>query len=138
MSVIEPIKVEGLVEFQRALKQMDGESQKKLRVVLNTVGDSIAQGAARRVPTRTGAARASLRASSSQREARVSGGSRKVPYYGWLDFGGAVGKDKSVKRRFITAGRYIYPTLSANRDSITKALDKALTDLARDAGLKVN
>ena len=135
MNVVEPIRITGLREFQAALKAMDGESQKQLRVVLNTVAHTVAVGAARRVPRKTGRAAASLREQSSQREARVTGGSKKVPYYGWLEFGGRVGRDRSVRRPFIKAGRYMYPTLGANRDSIGRALQQGLAQLARDAGV---
>lgn len=137
MSVVEPLKISGLREFQAALKQMDGESQKQLRVVLNTAADTVAQGARRRVPRRTGRAAASVKAASSQREARVQGGSKKASYYGWLDFGGRIGKNKSVRRPFVERGRYIYPTYSANRDGIMKALEQGLVDLARNSGLDV-
>lgn len=136
MTTIKPIKVEGLKEFQRALKDADGESQKKLRLVLNDVSNTVVAGAARRVPRRTGRAAASLRAQSSQREARVIGGSKKVPYYGWLDFGGRIGRDKSQRRPFIQAGRYLWPTVAANRQSLENALQKGLIDLAREAGLE--
>lgn len=134
---VDPIKITGLREFQRGLKQMDGESQKQLRVVLNQAANVVATGAARRVPRKTGRAAASLRAQSSQREARVVGGSKKVPYYGWLDFGGRIGRDKSQRRPFVQSGRYMYPAFAANRDSIYKALQQALVDLARKAGLEV-
>jgi hypothetical protein len=137
VSAIDPIKVDGLRDLQRALKQIDGESQKQLRVVLNSISATVAAGAARRVPVRTGRARASVRASSSQREARVTAGSKKVSYYGWLDFGGRIGRDKSNRRPFVKGGRYLYPAYAANRDSVHKALQKSLTDLAREAGLQV-
>lgn len=138
VTVPEPIKITGLQEFQRALKAMDGESQKKLRLVLNEAAAVVVGGAARRVPVRTGAARASLRAQSSQREAKVIGGSKKAPYYGWLDFGGRIGRDKSQRRPFIAAGRYMYPAFSANRESIHKALERRLQELVREAGLEVS
>lgn len=138
MSFPDPIKVDGLRDFQRALKQMDGESQKQLKVVLDEAATTVASGAARRVPTRTGRAKASLRARSSQREARVMGGSKKVPYYGWLDFGGRIGRDKATRRPFVQGGRYIYPTYSANSDTIARALSEGLADLARRAGLSVS
>jgi len=138
MSTIDPIRVSGLREFQRALKQMDGESQKQLRVVLNQAAETVAAGAARRVPTRSGKARQSLRAQSSQREDRVMGGSKKVPYYAWLDFGGRIGRNKAQRRPFVKAGRYMYPTFAANRDTIYTALQKGLADLARNAGLEVS
>lgn len=134
----DPIHITGLVELQRALKALDGESQKQLKVVLDQVATTVATGASRRVPRKTGRAAASLRAQSGQREAKVVGGSKKVPYYGWLDFGGRIGKDKSVKRPFVTGGRYMYPAYSANRDSIQRALEASLQQLVRDAGLEVD
>lgn len=152
----DPIHVTNLIPLQRALKELDGESQKKLKVVLDDVSRTVAQGAARRVPTKTGRARASLRAQSSQREARVVGGSKKVPYYGWLDFGGTTGKGRvsagvakkraggssggtagSVKRPWVPGGRYMYPAYAANKESIQRALEKSLQDLVREAGLEV-
>lgn len=136
MSTIKAIKVEGLRDFQRALKQADGESQKKLRVVLNEVSSTVVAGAARRVPRRSGRAAASLRAQSSQREARVVGGSKKVPYYGWLDFGGRIGRNKTQRRPFIQSGRYLWPTVAANRHSLETALQKALIELARETGME--
>lgn len=138
MTLVKPIAVEGMKQLQRALKDLDGESQKEIRVALNRVADTVAQGAARRVPVRTGKARASLKAMSSQRETRVSAGGRKAPYYGWLDFGGRIGKNKSVRRPFVKGGRYIWPTVAANRDQLATAVETALVDLARSKGLEVS
>jgi hypothetical protein len=117
---------------------MDGESQKQLKVALDGAATTVAMAAARRVPRKTGKAAASVRARSSQREARVMGGSKKVPYYGWLDFGGRIGRDKSQRRPFVAGGRYMYPAFSANRDPIYAALQKSLAELARKAGLEVS
>lgn len=136
MTTIQPIKIEGLKEFQRALKQMDGESQKRLRVELNKIAETVATGASRRVPRRTGRAAASYRAQSSQREGRVIAGGKKVPYVGWLEFGGRIGRDTATRRPFVQSGRYLWPTVSANRTTLEKALQGALIDLARDAGLE--
>lgn len=155
MSTIDPIKVQGLKDFQGALKRMDGESQKQLRVALNEAADIVVAGAKPMVPVRTGTARSSIRAQSSQREARVLGGSKKASYYGWLDFGGTVGKGRvpggakkraggssggragSVKRPWIGEGRYIYPAFTRNRQKVMEALQEAITKVAHDAGLKV-
>lgn len=137
MTTVAPIKVKGLREFQAALKAMDGESQKQLRVALNKASDLVVAGASRRVPRRSGKAAASIRASSSQREARVMGGSKKVPYYGWLDFGGRVGKQHATKRPYVSGGRYMYPAYVAAQTEILAALEAALADLARNAGLEV-
>lgn len=137
MTLVKPISVHGMKELQRALKELDGESQKEIRTALNTVADTVVQGAARRIPTRSGKARASLRSMSSQRETRIKGGGRKAPYLGWLEFGGRIGKDKSVSRPFVRGGRYIWPTIAANRQNLADAIQKALVDLARSKGLEV-
>lgn len=138
MSVIQPIRVDGLREFQRALKDIDGESQKLLRVELNRIADVVVQGASRRVPRRTGRAAASYRAQSGQREAKIIGGSKKVPYVGWLEFGGRIGRSDSQRRPFVQSGRYLWPTVAANRQSLEKALQAALIELARHAGLEAH
>lgn len=137
MALIRPIVVEGMKDLQRALKEMDGESQKEIRVALNAVAATVAQGAARRVPTRTGRARASIREMSSQRETRIVAGGRRAPYYAWLDFGGTIGRARSVKRRYVVGGRYLYPTIAANRDGLARAIQKQLEDLAKSKGLEV-
>lgn len=138
MATVAPLSIRGLRELQAALKQADGETQKQLRVVFNQAAQAVVGGAARRVPVRTGTARNSIRAASGQREAKVSGGSKKAVYYGWLDFGGAVGRKKNTRRRFLQEGRYIYPAYSANTDSIQKALERSIVELARSAGLEVD
>lgn len=138
MATIDPISIKGLRDLQSALKALDGEAQKELRLALNEVAQTVAKGAGRRVPTRSGRAQRSLKVGSSQREAKVKAGGNAAPYYPWLDFGGRVGRNKSVERRFITQGRYIYPTYFANRDSITRALEKQLTDLIKRHGLEVD
>ncbi len=137
---IDPIRVEGLREFQRALKEMDGESQKKLRLVLNDAAELVVDRARRNVPVKTGGARKSIRVSSSQREARVKAGGARVPYYGFLDYGGKTGRwpNGTHRRPFERDGRYLYPAYYAERRSILERLERGLTDLARDSGLDVS
>lgn len=143
MSVVEPIRVAGLRDFQAGLKAMDGESQKLLRVVLNDAAELVVTAAKPRVASKTGAARASIKAASSQREARIKAGGAKVPYYGFLDFGGRVGRGRTgprtgnVNRPFLREGRYIYPAYSAVRPRVQAAMEKGLADLAAGAGLDV-
>jgi len=131
----DPIKIEGLRDFQKKLKDADGASQKKLRLVLNAAANVVIDEARPKIPVLTGAAAASLKAQSSQRLARVKAGGAKVPYYGWLDFGGSVGRQHAIKRPFLRDGRYIYPSYDAKRDAILKALEQGISDLAKEAGL---
>ena len=134
---VDPIRIQGLTEFQRALREIDGESQKQLRLVMNRAADLIVAEAPRGMPRKTGAAARSIKSRSSQREAMVVAGGNRAPHYPWLDFGGAVGRKKSVKRRFIKGGRYLYPAFSRNNNTIERILDDGLRELVTSAGLEV-
>jgi len=131
------IQITGIKEFQAALRKMDADLPKQLRIALNQASQLVVDKARSQVPTRTGAAAASLKVRSTQREARVAAGGRKAVYYAWLDFGGSVGRSKSVHRPFYKEGRYIYPALRKNREEITQIMVTALSGLARGAGLDV-
>lgn len=135
---IAPVRIEGLRELQASLKALDGESQKQLRVALNDVAEAVVRVARGRVPTRTGAARGSIKVASSQREARVQAGGRKAPYFPWLDYGGKVGVNKSVTRPWQKHGRYLYPAYWSQHDLITDMLNERLRAVATGAGLDVD
>lgn len=136
--MVATIRVTGLREFQRALKAMDAGLPRQLRLALNEAAKEVIDYAQPRIPRRTGRAAGSLKARSSQREARIAVGGRRAPYYPWLDFGGqGRRKGRPAKREFIREGRYVYPALAARRDRVTEIMANALAQLARDAGLEV-
>jgi hypothetical protein len=131
------ITIRGIKELQRALKRMDADLPKLLRVTFNEASALVINYAEARMPSVTGAARASLKARSSQREARVALGGRKAPYAPWLDFGGqgrVAGRPPA--RPFQREGRYVYAGLRAENDRITDMMDKALHDLITSSGLE--
>jgi hypothetical protein len=133
----DPIHVEGLREFSQSLKRLDDDMPKVLRVGLNSVADVVVGVARPRVASRSGRARGSVRAKSTRTAVRVAGGGKRVPYYGWLDYGGKVGRGKAQVRPFRKEGRYLYPAYYATRDDIPRLLEDALVDTARQAGLEV-
>ncbi|WP_433117093.1 HK97 gp10 family phage protein [Micromonospora sp. CA-246542] len=132
------VGIEGLSEFNRGLRKLDKEAPKGLRLALNDVAGLLVTKTQPRIPKRTGNAAASLKARSTRTSARVAVGGRKAPYYPWLDFGGKTGRKRSVDRPFYKEGRYLYPTLREIRPQIETALQEALTDVARSAGLDVD
>lgn len=133
------IQVQGLREFQTALRRMDSDLPKQLRVALNKASEEVIDYAEARFPKKTGRAAASLKARSTQREARVALGGRRAPYAPWLDFGGQGRvKGRPSPRPFLKEGRYVYKGLAERRGRITEILSEALSDLARDAGLEVS
>lgn len=136
----EAIKVEGLSEFVRNLKKLDRELPKALRVAFNTGADLVVADAKPGIPTKSGKAKASVKAKSTQTAAKVIGGGARASYYPFLDFGGRVGRDRSIRRPFLREGRYIYNAYYKNRDSgkLQDALSTALLDSARAAGVEVD
>lgn len=133
------ITVTGTKELQAGVGKMDAAAQEGFRVAYATAADTVARDAARRVPRKTGAAAASLRVDAAQREAVVTGGSRRVPYFGWLEWGGKrTGRGGGVATRpWVKQGRYLGPALEAHNEALEKALIAALADAARQAGFEV-
>ncbi|MFI7677869.1 hypothetical protein [Actinophytocola sp. NPDC049390] len=136
--MIEPVKIKGLAEFSRNLRKLDSELPKALRLAHNEAGQLIVDYAKPRVPRRTGRAAGTIKTRSTRTETRVQGGSKRAPYYPWLDFGGRVGRSRSVRRPFIKQGRYLYPALGANYDKFVVLLEQKLIEVARQAGIGVD
>ena len=130
------ITVKGIPDLQKALRQIDKDLPKELAAGLAEAAEIVVRHAKPLVPRRTGAAQGSMKVRRQQRAAAVVVGGAKAPYYPWLDFGGRVGRNKSIARPFIKAGRYIYPTLK-DRDAEVKAkVDEVLERLAKQAGFE--
>jgi hypothetical protein len=135
---MDPIKIDGLADFTRNLKKLDTDLPKALRIAFNSCADVVVQDARQSIPTRSGKAKASVKARSTSTASRVVGGSTKVPYYPWLDFGGHVGRRRSIRRPFLKEGRYIYNAYFDNRARYAELVEQALLDVARQAGIEVD
>jgi len=134
------IRVSGLREFNRALRQIDRNAPNGVKVAGNRAAQIIVDQARPLVPVGPpagGHARTSIRVASTRTAARIRAGGRRFPYYPWLDFGGAVGRRDSVRRPFYKDGRYIYPTYYRNLARVQGILRDELAAVARSAGLRV-
>lgn len=134
----ETIRVHGIADLQRALRQMDKDAPKELAAELATISDFVLQRARAKVPHLTGAARGSMKVKKQQRGAALAVGGTKAEYYPWLDFGGRVGRNRSVRRDVIPGGRYIYPTVAQHDDEIKRMVDVVLERMARRAGFQTS
>lgn len=132
------IRIDGLAEFSRNLRKIDNDLPKALRIAMNEAAKVVVDYAQPQVPRRSGRAARSIRAKSTRTAVRISAGGARVPYYPWLDFGGKVGKAKSVKRPFYKEGRYIYVGLRVKREEFTTILERALLNVVRSAGVEVD
>jgi hypothetical protein len=136
----EPVKIEGLNQFVRDLKTIDAELPKMVRRAFNASTDLVVDDARPQIPRRSGRARGSVRSRSTQTFARITGGGAKAPHYPWLDFGGRVGRRKSVHRAFLVEGRYIYRSyydLQA-RGEFERVMVAELLNVVRSAGIEVD
>lgn len=135
----EAIKINGLSEFVRNLRKLDGELPKALRVSLNQAAQIVVDDARPRVPSRSGRARRSVRVASTRDRVRVRGGGARAPYYPWLDFGGRINPTGRfvIERPFYADGRYIYEAFYRRRDEFDTVLTNNLLDAASSAGIEV-
>lgn len=138
--MVQAIQIVGLREFGRDLKKVDGELPKAIRLALNESADLVVKGAKPQFPVMRGKASGSVKAASTRTMARVAMGGGRAPHAPWLDFGGSVGKNNSVKRPYKKDGRYVYPTYRKLRDSgeFEAVMGEALADVARRAGIEVD
>lgn len=131
------LEVHGIKELQKALKEVDADLAKELRVGFNEAAKLVLDAARPKVPRgKTGNAAASLKLRSTQRTAGIATGGTKAEYYPWLDFGGSVGRRGATKRPFIKTGRYIFPTLADKRPQIEAKVDEVMATLAKKAGFE--
>lgn len=135
----EKIRVEGLAQLSRAVRRVDAEAAKQLRLVGNSAASLLIESTRPQIPRKSGRAQSSLKAQSTRTSARVAVGGSKAPYYPWLDFGGQ-GRiaGRPSKRDFIQGGRYLYPTLAKEGQKIASLLRDGLVATARGAGLDVS
>lgn len=134
--IIAPIRIEGLAQFSRALRKLDADAPKGLRLAFNEAADVVIAHVRPKIPKRTGRAARSLKAKSTRTQARVAVGGPSAPYFPWLDFGGRVGRRKRTVRPFIKEGRYLFPGLHESHDEVQKVLERALAGVVRSAGLE--
>lgn len=136
------VRAEGLKELRSALRDVDKALPREIRKALNEGARVVVNEARPTLPVRTGRLAASLRASSTAREGRVTMGRANVPYAGWIEFGGVIRhaghghvNDHLIRRPFVAAGRYVFPAAVRRRDQVIEACDRAVDDLIVRAGL---
>lgn len=130
------IRVEGLRELGSSLRKAGNGLQNDLKAAHKASADIVVREAKSRAPVKTGRLRDSLKSLASVRNARISGGKKTVPYYGWIDFGGTIApKGTAIKRTYLKEGRIMYPAISAKRDEIVNKYERQVREILRKAGL---
>jgi hypothetical protein len=130
------VRISGLRELNTAFRQIDRELPKNLRAGFLPVAQHVVGVAQQRMPHLTGTAQRAVKPRATQRGASIAFGGDAAPYGPWLDFGGRVGRRKSIVRPFITEGRYVYPGIAESREEIEQGADTAVKNAARHAGFE--
>ena len=144
MAGVQVVRIEGLKEVNRALKDMGNGLDREFKVEAKGVAEIVAREARSNVPTVSGKAKGSIRAGAESKGAYVAGGKKSVPYYSWLDFGSRKplsGRPRSVgpwkgSGKGPDKGRFIYPALTANRGEVEKRTKRAVKVAKKKAGFK--
>lgn len=122
------IQVVGLGKLKRDLKRL-GDDLGDLKQAHKRAAEAVAEDARKRVPVLTGRMKASIRAAGQAGGAVIRGGSKSVPYFGFIDFGGNTGIDKSVVRPFLPKGRVLYPAIDAQQKEVVSIFDREIEQL---------
>jgi hypothetical protein len=144
------VVVSGLKEVRSGLRKLAPELLPELRDELMQVGGKVVADAKRRAPVgrqtwdrHPGAARDAIRVVSGGNTVYIVGGKKKVPYFGWLDFGGtlkATGNKRPARvntqyRPILSRGRMIYPAIDENEAHIMRGALQALDNARAKAGI---
>ena len=144
------IVTHGIPQLQSALRKMGGEAAGELKAEFTRIAGIVAAAARGRVPHRSGRAAASIKARGSTRGGAIAFGGSAAPYMPWLDFGGSTGHGHlsgvagsgAIKRDWmgnpLGEGRYVYPAIRSQRDTIIKETDEVIERLAKKAGFETH
>lgn len=133
------VQVHGWREVRAALGSFRGQLPGEVRDAVRESAQVVARDARSRVPLgpgRDGHVKSTVRAVAGRGGYSVRGGGNGYPYYQFLEFGGRVGRNRSVYRPRRKAGRYIYPALMRNDARIRRMMSEGVERAARRAGLR--
>lgn len=131
------VVVTGLRDLGSALKAADAEASKELGQMMKGIAQGVVADVSHRVPYRSGKAASSYKARGSARGASIAWAGERAPYVPWLDFGGKVGRHKTVSRPFKQGGRFLYPTIADNMHDVEELVAQAIDEITGKYGFKV-
>lgn len=133
----ETIRVDGLKELNIALRKVDRDAPRELASELSGISTHVMNRARPKVPRISGDAAASIKVRKKAKGSMLAIGGARAPYMPWLNFGGSVGRSKSIHRPMVKPDYFIYRTLSEEKSTIDRMLNSALERMGRRAGFEV-
>lgn len=131
------VRVEGLAEFQRALRDISKEMASELRVANLLAAQVVARSATSKAQGQGGVAAKtapSIKAAAEQRRSKVALGGAGFPFAMGAEFGGR-GRPttQQFKPHLGTRGYFFYEAVRGTRDEFIEAYARALDQLMRKA-----
>jgi hypothetical protein len=138
------VEIPGLKALLADLQDMPKDIQDILPRMFKDVAETVAQDAARRVPSQSGNAIASIRSKGTKRGGAIVAGGRDAPYFKWLDFGSRSPRTGNTRDEGPwrgsgagpKGGRYVYPAIEDNWDKTMEACMDAVDRAAKEAGFR--
>jgi|GEM_PF-1917747 len=130
------IEVRGVKELAGAFKAVDAGLPLELKRRFKAIAETVASLTRSKMPRISGHAASSIKARATARTASIAFGGFMAEYEPWLDFGGRVGRNRSVDRPRVQGGRYLYPSIAEQGPETAKAAEDAVNDVARRAGFE--
>ena len=143
------VAVEGLDEFRKALKKLDGDqATEALKDANFRVAELVTREAQGRASTRMEqAAAASLRPSRQAARAQVTGGGASVPFFGGAEFGAGRNQLRNTRRGVMRgwnqfkpwrgngsgAGYFLYPAIRDATDNVVEIYGTEIDKIMREA-----
>jgi HK97 gp10 family phage protein len=129
MSSTKPVRIEGIKDIRRSVNRLGTELDTKaakgaLKEMNAEAAEKVKQTASGLVPVRTGKLSNTLRASGTQKSARVRAGTKRVPYAPPIHFGWPA--------RGISPQTFLYDALDKRRNEVVDVYEKRLSALIRE------
>lgn len=130
------VRIEGMREVRSALRKVDKDLPKTVRIINRHVGETVVLPDARRRarqprtnlkgnPTNVGSAGVdSIRVLAQQRGAQIAAGGARVPYFGGHDWGSKGTYPQFPPKR--KEGYILYPSVEENRAGIVHEYERQL------------
>lgn len=125
------IRVEGLADLRKSLRQVDRDSLKVVQAVTRGAAQMVAADARSRAPRRSGALQASIKGTTSGNKGIVRS---TLPYARVHEWGGQIspkGAPITIER-----SRFVGKALESKSDEVMRALEVGFDQAARRAGWK--
>lgn len=134
------VRVSGLREYIDSVDQLGAVLPTVAQRAANEITESIVSAGVPRIPRDDGSAARSVKTEESAGLLRIVAGGSSAPQYGWLEFGGRVGRNHAVVRPAAPRGRYVFAAFyeQQSRGKFEATMTTQLVSAARAAGLEVS